>query len=90
MHISPPEIEVQQIEMVNEEPGLKSEEANGNKQSDTSLTKTKSNNDVNENQVDKTAENPEHIELVQKTANSLNINWENLFHVFPKALQWAH
>ena len=49
MHISPPEIEVQQIEMVDEEPGLKSEEANGNKQDDTSLTKTKSNNDVNEN-----------------------------------------
>ena len=70
MHISPPEIEVQQIEMVNEEPGLKGEEANGNKEDDTSLTKTKSNNDVNENQVDKTAENPEHIELVQKTANS--------------------
>lgn len=70
MHISPPEIEVQQIEMVDEEPGLKSKEANGNKEDDTSLTKTKSNNDVNENQVDKTAENPEHIELVQKTANS--------------------
>ena len=55
MHISPPEVEVQQIEMVDEEPGLKSEEANGNKQDDTSLTKTKSNNDVNENQIDKTA-----------------------------------
>ncbi|XP_073241660.1 proton-coupled folate transporter-like [Porites lutea] len=35
MHISPPEVEVQQIEMVDEEPGLKSEEANGNKQDDT-------------------------------------------------------
>ena len=55
MHISPPEIEVQQIEMVDEEPGLKSKEANGNKEDDTSLTKTKSNNDVNENQVDKIA-----------------------------------
>ena len=64
MHISPPEIEVQQIEMVHEEPGLKSEEANVNNEDDTSLTKTKSNNDVNENQIDKTAENPEHIELV--------------------------
>ena len=64
MHVSPPEIEVQQIEMVDEEPGLKSGEANGNKEDDTFLTKTKSNNDVNENQVDKTAENPEHIELV--------------------------
>ena len=41
MHISPPEIEVQQIEMVGEEPGLKSEEANGNKEDDTSLTKTR-------------------------------------------------
>ena len=64
MHISPPEIEVQQIEMVDEEPWLKSGEAKGNKEDDTFLTKTKSNNDVNENQVDKTAENPEHIELV--------------------------
>ena len=44
MHISPPEVEVQQIEMVDEVRGLKSEEANGNKQDDT-----------NENQVDKTA-----------------------------------
>ena len=35
MHISPPEVEVQQIEMAAEEPGLKSEEANGNKQDDT-------------------------------------------------------
>ena len=35
MHISPPEVEVQEIEMVDEEPGLKSEEANGNKQDDT-------------------------------------------------------
>ena len=64
MHISPPEIEVQQIEMVDELPGLKSGEANGNKEDDTFLTKTKSNNDANENQVDKTAENPEHIGLL--------------------------
>ena len=35
MHISPPEGEVQQIEMADEEPGLKSEEENGNKQDDT-------------------------------------------------------